>query len=82
MEDKYFNQSVLEKFIEVMNLPDEIVTRISEDETMMSLIDLSFIQLINIHLERHDLQVSLGKITMKLFDKTVAYEIDFLKLLK
>ena len=51
MEDKYFHKTVLEKFIEVLNLPSEIVTPESDDESMMSLINLSFIQLMNFFLE-------------------------------
>ena len=48
----------------------------------MSLINLSFNDLMNYYLEQLWFQVSPGKITMELFDLTVAYEIDFLKLLK
>ena len=82
MEDKYFNKSVLEQFIEALNLPSEIVTYESEDEPLMSLINLSFNELMNYYLEQHMCRVSPAKITMELFDQTVAYEIDFLKLLE
>ena len=51
MDDKYFNQTVLEQFIEVFNLPSELVTDESDDEIMMSYINLSFIQLMNLYLE-------------------------------
>ena len=51
MEDKYFNKSVIEQFIEALNLPSEIVTYESEDEPLMSLINLSFNELMNYYLE-------------------------------
>ena len=82
MEDKYFIEMVLEQFREVLNLPSEIVTDESDDESLLSLINLSFIQLMNSYLEQHKCPVSQGSITMQLFDQTVAYEIDFLKLLE
>ena len=72
---------MLKQFIELLDLPSEIVTFESDDESLMSLINLSFIQLMNSYLEQHKSPVSPGKITMQLFDQTVAYEIDFLMLL-
>jgi Mg2+ and Co2+ transporter CorA len=48
----------------------------------MSLINFSFIKLMNSYIEQHKLPVSAGSITMQLFDLTVAYEIDYLKLLE
>ena len=82
MEDKYFNETVLKQLIEVLNLPPEIVTNESDDDSLMSLINLSFIQLMNIYLEQHKCPAFPGSITMQLFDQTVAYEIDFLSLLR
>ena len=58
MEDKYFNKSVIEQFIEALNLPSEIVTDESEDETLMSLINLSFNELMKTFLEWHMCPVS------------------------
>ena len=51
MEDKYFNKTVLKQFIEILNLPSEIVTPESDDESIMSLVNFSFIQLMNSYLE-------------------------------
>ena len=48
----------------------------------MSLIDLSFIDLMNFYLEQHKCPVSPNEITMQFFDQTIAFEIDFLKLLE
>lgn len=48
----------------------------------MPLLNLSFIQLMNSYLEQIKCPVSPDCITMELFDLTVAYEIDFVKLLK
>ena len=48
----------------------------------MSLINLSFNELMNYNLEQRMCQVSSAKITMEYFDQTVAYDIDFLKLLE
>jgi hypothetical protein len=51
MEDKYFNKTVLKQFIEILNLPSEIVTPESDDESIMSLVNFSFIQLMNSYLD-------------------------------
>ena len=48
----------------------------------MSLINLSFNELMNFYFKQHQCPVSPAKITLQLFDQTVAYEIDFLKLLE
>jgi hypothetical protein len=53
MEDKYFNERVLEQFLEVFNLPSEIVTDESDDDRLIFLINRIFIQLMNIYLESH-----------------------------
>jgi hypothetical protein len=58
------------------------VTFQSDDDSLLSLINLSFIELMNFYLEQHKCPVSPAEITMQLFDQTVAYEIDFLKLLE
>ena len=57
-----------------------MVTDESDDEWAMSVINLSFNQLMNIFLESYQYPVSKVNITMELFDQTVAYEIDILKL--
>ena len=82
MEDKCFNKSALEQFIELLNLPSKIVTDESDDETLMTFVNLSFNELMNYFLEQQMCLDSPPKITMELFDLTVAYEIDFLKLLE
>ena len=51
MEDKCFHETVLEKFIEVLKLPYEIVTPESDDECTLSLINLGFIQLMNFYID-------------------------------
>jgi hypothetical protein len=81
MEDKFLNLILHEEFIKILNLPPKIVTNESEDEIMMSLINISFIELMNIYLQQHYCTISPGKIIMQLFYLTVAYEFDFLKLL-
>ena len=79
MEDKYFNERVFEQFHQVLNT---FVTLQSDDERMMSVINLSFIQLINIFLESYQYSVSKVNISMEQFDQTVAYEIDLVKMLE
>jgi hypothetical protein len=49
MEDKYFNERVLEHFLEVLNHPSEIVTNESENTGLIKFIKGSFIQLMNIY---------------------------------
>ena len=51
MGDKYFNERVTQKFMKVLKLPDEIVTNESDDELLMSFINQSFNQLMNIFLD-------------------------------
>ena len=65
MEDKYFNERVLGQFREILSLPYEIVTLESDDESLMSLIRISFIQLMKIYLESHQYPVSAVNITME-----------------
>ena len=78
MEDKYFNQTVLEQLIEVLNLPPEIVTNESDDETLMTHINLSFIQLMNIYLEQHKCPVSPGSITCSCSTRQLHMKLIFL----
>ena len=63
---------MLEQFIDVFKLPPEIVTAESDDETLMSLINLSFIQLMNFYLEEQKYPVTPANITIELpeFDPT------------
>ena len=82
MDDKYFNGRVFEQFRKVLDLPSEIATRESNDDRLMSIVDLSFIELMKIYLESVHCLVSVGNITMEQFDKIVAYQIDFVKLLE
>jgi hypothetical protein len=56
---------VLEQFIDVFKLPPEIVTDESDDEILMSLINLSFIQLMNFYLEKQKCPVSPANITIQ-----------------
>ena len=72
---------MLKQFIELIDISSETVTYESDDESLMSLINLTFNQLMNSYLEQLNHPVCLDRITMELFDQTVAYEIDFLKLL-
>ena len=53
MEDKYFNENVLKQFLEVLNLPSEIVNDESDDENLINLIRLIFIKIMIIYLENH-----------------------------
>ena len=53
MEDKYFNERVLEQFLEVFYLPSEIVTDESDDDRLIFFINRIFIQLMNMYLELH-----------------------------
>ena len=43
MDDKYFNERVFEQFRKFLKLPSEIVTDESNDDWLMTLVDLSFI---------------------------------------
>jgi hypothetical protein len=43
MEDKYFNERVLHKFCEVLNLSSEIVTDELDEKNLISLIKSNFI---------------------------------------
>jgi hypothetical protein len=43
MDDKYFNERVFEQLRKVLDLPSEIATRESNDDRLMSIVDLSFI---------------------------------------
>ena len=81
-EDKYFNEIVFEQFREVLNLPPDIVSFESDDYRLTSLINLSFIQIMNIFIESHQYLVSTTSITLEQFDQTLAYEIDLLNLLE
>ena len=55
---------MLEQYIDVFKLPPEIVTAESDDETLMSIINLSFIQLMNIYLEKQKCPVTPANITI------------------
>jgi hypothetical protein len=65
MDDKYFNGRVFEQFRKVLDLPSEIATRESNDDRLMSIVDLSFIELMKIYLESVHCLVSVGNITME-----------------
>ena len=83
MEDKYFYESALVQFCEILNVPSDIMTRESDDDDRaIYIIKMSFIQLMNFYLESHQYPVSSVNITMEQFDQIVAYEIDIQQLLK
>ena len=65
MDDKYFNESVFEQLRKFLKLPSEIVTRESNDDMIISLLSISFIQLMKIYLESIHCLVSAGNITME-----------------
>ena len=73
MEDKFYNESVLEQFRKVLNIPTEIATRESNDDRLISLVELSFIHLMTIYLESVHYLFSAGNITMEQFDIILAY---------
>jgi hypothetical protein len=65
LEDKYFDQKVLEQILEVLNLPSE---RVEDEDTfgrLTTLVKLSFSELMNNYLEHHQYPVSAAYITMK-----------------
>jgi hypothetical protein len=82
MEDKYFNESALQKIIKHLKLPSDIVTDNSADEIQMSLIKFLFDEYMNFFLKMHKFPITPANITLESFDQTIAYEIDFLKLLE
>jgi hypothetical protein len=54
MEDKYFYESALVQFCEILNVPSDIMTRESDDDDRaIYIIKMSFIQLMNFYLESH-----------------------------
>jgi hypothetical protein len=65
MDDKYFNERVFEQFRKFLKLPSEIVTDESNDDMIMSLLSISFIQLMKIYLESVHYLDSAGNITME-----------------
>lgn len=71
MEDKYYDESVLEQICKILNL-SKISYLLETDEPdydlLMSVINISFVQLMKIYLESHQCPVSPANITMELFN--------------
>jgi hypothetical protein len=65
MKDKYFNEKVFEQFRKFLKLPSEIATPESNDDMLMSLLSIFFIQLMNSYLESLNYIDSAGNITME-----------------